>query len=261
MTLGVKDATRESGELVSPPSTDRCVPRHPPLGWPWGCYRYVQLHIDLDAEARPDPPQPFDGVALLWYDESLPGRTAEEQERIGPLIRDDEANPSHYPGWARSTSSSTAKRRGTGRAGGLCDRSPPLHQLRMVPRSMPDARRRRQGDRRRPLRDRTRLVHRLRPLRADLPGRLHRSPARTSTERGAGEARRGTCARILAAGQRQLHGRAAPAVDAPPQGPARRRSVAPLPAGPECALTGWRRPGTSPSRAVPVDPRRPRRRD
>jgi hypothetical protein len=58
--------------------------------------RYVQVHTSPGAEDNPGraargAPEPYDGVALLWFDESLPGRTPEDQERIGPLIRDDEA--------------------------------------------------------------------------------------------------------------------------------------------------------------------------
>jgi uncharacterized protein (TIGR02118 family) len=58
--------------------------------------RYVQVHTSPDAETYParaarGAPEPYDGVAILWYDDSLPGRNPEEAARIGPLIRDDEA--------------------------------------------------------------------------------------------------------------------------------------------------------------------------
>jgi uncharacterized protein (TIGR02118 family) len=64
--------------------------------------RYVQVHTNADAGDFPGrhergAPEPYDGIALLWYDDSLPERSPEEQERIGPLIREDEAKFIHHP--------------------------------------------------------------------------------------------------------------------------------------------------------------------
>jgi hypothetical protein len=53
--------------------------------------RYVQIHTHPNAdksgarEARGAPP-PYDGIAILWWDDSLPGWPAEDRERISALI-------------------------------------------------------------------------------------------------------------------------------------------------------------------------------
>ena len=55
-----------------------------------GCKRYVQVHTDPDAEARPGRPEPFDGVAELWFDASLRQGTAEEQAQAAQDLLEDE---------------------------------------------------------------------------------------------------------------------------------------------------------------------------
>lgn len=69
--------------------------------------RYVQVHTNADAEqlaGRDDrqAPEPYDGVAILWYDDALPGRAPEDRERIGALIQEDERkfiDQSRSPVW------------------------------------------------------------------------------------------------------------------------------------------------------------------
>jgi uncharacterized protein (TIGR02118 family) len=67
---------------------------HAPVVKKWadamGCKRYVQVHTDLDAEARPGRPEPYDGVAELWFDPSLATGSREERERgVAELIEDE----------------------------------------------------------------------------------------------------------------------------------------------------------------------------
>ncbi|MEE8422227.1 MAG: EthD domain-containing protein [Dehalococcoidia bacterium] len=64
--------------------------------------RYVQVHTNADAETHPgrelrNAPEPFDGFALLWYDNSLAGYPEDDVERISKLIREDEAKFIHHP--------------------------------------------------------------------------------------------------------------------------------------------------------------------
>jgi uncharacterized protein (TIGR02118 family) len=58
--------------------------------------RYQQIHTNRDAAAfggrlSRNAPPPYDGIAILWYDDSLPGRTPEEAARVSPIIQADEA--------------------------------------------------------------------------------------------------------------------------------------------------------------------------
>ncbi|MBM3141315.1 MAG: EthD family reductase [Chloroflexi bacterium] len=66
--------------------------------------RYVQVHTVLDAEDFPgrrtrNAPPPYDGLALLWYDDAYPGRSPEADAAARPLIQEDEAR---FIDWSRS---------------------------------------------------------------------------------------------------------------------------------------------------------------
>jgi uncharacterized protein (TIGR02118 family) len=57
--------------------------------------RYVQSHALLDAEDNPGrlargAPEPYDGVAELWFDDSVPTDAEQERER-GRILAEDEA--------------------------------------------------------------------------------------------------------------------------------------------------------------------------
>ena len=55
-----------------------------------GCSRYVQVHTELDAAARPGRPEPYDGVAELWFDRAKQTGTAEDGAQAGRELLEDE---------------------------------------------------------------------------------------------------------------------------------------------------------------------------
>lgn len=57
-----------------------------------GCVRYVQVHTALDAAAAsPGGPEPFDGIAELWFDPARQSDDREARAQAGRDLLEDEA--------------------------------------------------------------------------------------------------------------------------------------------------------------------------
>ena len=62
-----------------------------------GIARYVQVHTLPDAESYParvarDAPEPYDGVAELWFDPATATGSEDEQRAAGKKLLEDERN-------------------------------------------------------------------------------------------------------------------------------------------------------------------------